>query len=671
MITEVLGTIATIAQKIYAQVKLAEANQAQFAVLKNRVDIIVKAIKDLDKQENADRYKPGLLALKSCLDDVLKFTGEFAKNKAWYQKLLKAGTAEEQFKKINEQLQKSIEQLNLGMIAQQIIDHEKDNKARELDAAFIKNNEEKILKLNQKAIDEMQRMKAQNLEHNAILVKQLASMRAQLNGQHKKEEIELHLRVPYYELMFDETIGEGSFGKVYQGKWCEQAVAIKTIDGLLSAADREQFVREVQIMARLRSAHIVQLYGASLEPERLCLVMEHMEQGSLYTVLGKAPLTPEQQKPVALEIAKGLAYLHSRGMVHCDLKSANILLNAKGEAKIADFGLSKASTKSIKVCTEKSQAIEWQAPECLQKNPKFTPESDIFAYGMILWEIVTGQRPFEQIKTNRTKAILDLILAGKRESIPANTPPIYKQIIEACWNREQHKRLALKTIIAKLEAYNPNVGPEDYYNRGIEFEKNKKFSEAFTNYKKAVDLRHIKAHTNLGFCYLQGQGVKKDPALAIHYLTIGAEKGHLRAMNNLAAIYKHGQGVPQNNETALMWYKRAAELGDLKAKAESVKLLTNMQTVKNEAPPSTAAITGTGVDETRTIEVEEREAAARDETNAAKTVAPTEVLYLHNASNVATANQAATTNPIANPNATTTIPAALQTVVVRRAGNIQ
>lgn len=657
MITDILQNLFSVAKKIYEQVELAKANQAQCQLLKTRIEIVMNAIKDLDKMKESDHYKSGLEALEKCLHEALNLIHAFAKSKSWFKKVMKASTADEKFKTINEQLQKCMHDLNLGMVAQQIVNREQDVKAQQKDFDYIQKNQDLILKLNQEAKKDLGLIKLQQQEHAIIMVKQFASMQAKLNGLNKpKSNIDPHFQIPYFQLRFEKKLGIGSFGKVYSGLYRKQKVAIKMIERNLEKDQHELFIREVQIMSRLHSPHIVQLYGACIEPDSLCLVMECMEQGSLDTFLAKGALEPNQQKEIALSIARGLDYIHSKNMIHCDLKSANILLSEKGIAKIADFGLSRVGTQSIIGITQKSQAIEWQAPECLTVNPKFTPASDIYAFGMIMWEIVTGSKPFADVKTEREKYILEMASKGQRETLPLDVDPCYRDLIEACWQTNPSKRPSLETVIERLEAYQPaqinkvkiavqdktpfspifdkltevkrnaeaikatevvlepssnaalrfgTFSPkfgspslkqtnsdnetvqspkeegEKYYQRGLEAEKAKNCASAFRNYQAAVKLGHPKAHTNLGFFYLQGLGcLQKDLGKAHELFLKAAEAGHTRAMINLASMYKHGKGVSKDETQALEWYKKAATLGDANAIAASMKLQSNLQTQK-------------------------------------------------------------------------------------------
>jgi serine/threonine protein kinase len=298
--------------------------------------------------------------------------------------------------------------------------------------------------------------------------------------------------------------------------------------------------------------------------------MEYMAQGSLYEVLAKTTFSPEQQKQMALSIAKGLGYLHRQGILHRDLKSANILLDASGQAKLADFGLSKSEMRSIQTIQERSQAIAWQAPECLQRASQYTEASDIYSFGMILWEIVTQKRPYAGKDTG---TIVKSVLSGQRESVK-DFPEVYRSLIEGCWQPNPDQRPAIKAIIATLEAYESQkkLSAETLYDRGTEFEKVGKHPEAYADYADAAAMGHVKANTNAGFLALTGKGTAQNKSEAYERFLQSAQKGHARAMMNLARMLEKGDGVTQNPVQALTWYTRAANLGDEQGKTKSQSL---------------------------------------------------------------------------------------------------
>ncbi len=605
-ITDILSSVYAVAKAVYEQVELVKANQAQCKRIAERIEVIVKAVKKLDGIKDGEQYRPGLVALKTCLDNCLVFVKNFSQDKSWFKQVLKAGTDEKKFALLNDELEKTITQLNLGLNAQQIINREHDRADQKHDYHALQKQQDVIIQLNQKANGALQKLQLQQQEGNAILAQQLASMRMQIAAVFahgpvkKKTPIDANLMVPYYEIAFDEKLAEGSFGKVYLGQWCQQSVAIKTLEGKLSAEDMHEFTREVNILSRLRHKNVVQLYGACIEAERPCLVMEHLEKGSLYRVLHGSvaktaaektekvePLTPEQQKQFALELARGLFYLHNQNILHCDLKSANILVGANNEIKIADFGLSKTKAASIASLNKTSQAIQWLAPECFKRDTVYTKAADVYSYGVILCEIVTGKKPFADCKDDVAK----LVQAGKREPLPKEMPAVYRTLIQQCWQQDPIQRPNLSTIIEQLEAYQPEaaLSAEQHYQHGLQHETKKDYPKAYKSYQASADKGYFKAHTNLGFFFLTGKGgAPIDKPKALQCFSTAAASGHARAMMNLATMLESGDGVPVDSNKALTWYEQAHKSGDQTALLKSQKLQSKLLATQ---PASTAAAT--------------------------------------------------------------------------------
>ena len=300
--------------------------------------------------------------------------------------------------------------------------------------------------------------------------------------------------------------------------------------------------------------------------------MEYMERGSLYHVLNKGPLTADQQKQVALDIARGLYYLHSQKVLHKDLKSGNILINNHGQAKISDFGLSKVTFASVRSIQKQTGDLEWQAPEAIQ-GTGYTEASDIYSFGVILWELFTRKKPFANLSG---MALMDAIIAGKREAIPKDMPTEMQTIITSCWDKEPTKRPYVSTLIRDLESYQPrppSPTPEAYYNQGIVAEKNKDYATAIPFYQKAAAKGYPRAKTNLGWIALKGlDGQSHGHARALRFFVEGAEGGHIRAMYNLGLMFETGDGVAIDLHKSLSWYRKAAEKGDKESEQKVIEL---------------------------------------------------------------------------------------------------
>ena len=508
-----------VASLIYNQVQLVKANQAQCRTLVKRIKIVESAVKGLEKSQDKKQYEQGLNELFEGLNRCLDFVKQFSNGSWWSRNILKAGTYQAQFQGINHALEKSMTQLNLGLAAQQIVNREQDKADQAADFAFIKENQALIIDLNYKELEEIQKLHLQQQEQHQVLLLQLASIRGQMKGiiQAKPGEKpdESKHQIPYFDLVFEQKIASGAFGTVFKGRWNQETVAIKTLSGKFTEKEEALFAREVAIMSDLRHPHIVSFYGACLEDGHACYVMEHMAKGTLASIVAQG-LKAEQQKSLALDIAKGINYLHHRKIWHRDLKSTNILIDAHGVAKLADFGLSKSQAANVHSIQERSTAIQWQAPECLDRGGVYTEASDIYSFGVLLWEIVTGKSP----SPVKPKELSHYAKTGAREKIPANVPLVFAKLIKACWETDPKNRPELKEIMEQLETNKPrsvSPPPEDYFEQAQENEKQKDYVAAFEAYQKASSKGHIKAKTNMGLFFLKGQGTEQDKKQAHDY----------------------------------------------------------------------------------------------------------------------------------------------------------
>ncbi len=390
---------------------------------------------------------------------------------------------------------------------------------------------------------------------------------------HPKPPVDSKLLISLYDIEIRQKIAQGSFGTIYQGFWCAIPVVVKKVSGQYpDKRDFEQFVREVNIMSQLRNPYITTFYGACLEPN-LCIVMEYMEQGSLDKLLQQKTLSYEKQIGLALDIAKGLLYLHNREVLHRDLKTANILVNAQGQAKLSDFGLSKTADQDVKTAHAQSNAIQWMAPETL-KEGTFSEKSDIYSYGMVLWSIATGKAPFANLSDME---ISRKVFNGEQEKMGTDVPTDFKSIIEQCWSQSPTDRPGLLDIIESLKKINTKIepSPDELFAQGLSFEQQKDFISAAKYYRLAADKGVNRAFANLGTFYLFGHGVTADKKVAYGLFLQAAQGGHGRSQYNVATMLEKGDGVTQNLQEALHWYREAKKqnVGDAAKKVEALQKL--------------------------------------------------------------------------------------------------
>ncbi|VAH85265.1 unnamed protein product [Triticum turgidum subsp. durum] len=205
---------------------------------------------------------------------------------------------------------------------------------------------------------------------------------------------------------FSEKLGEGGFGCVFKGALPGTSlVAVKKLKDL--GQGEKQFRAEVQTIGMIQHINLVHLFGYCAEGSKRLLVYEYMENGSLNSHLfskHSVKLIWEIRYRIALGAARGLAYLHEECkdcIIHCDMKPDNVLLDAHFCPKIADFGMAKLLGRDFsRALTTMRGTIGYLAPEWISGLP-ITRKSDVYSYGMMLLEIISGRRNSEKIKEGK------------------------------------------------------------------------------------------------------------------------------------------------------------------------------------------------------------------------------------------------------------------------------
>ncbi|NXX85590.1 M3K21 kinase, partial [Urocolius indicus] len=281
--------------------------------------------------------------------------------------------------------------------------------------------------------------------------------------------------IDFQHLELQEIIGVGGFGKVYRATWRGREVAVKAArqdpDEDITAT-AESVRQEAKLFSMLRHPNIIALHGVCLREPNLCLVMEFARGGSLNRALAAAPgagtgagaarggrrIPPHVLVNWAVQIARGMLYLHDQAIVpilHRDLKSSNILLLEKMEhddicnktLKITDFGLAREWHRTTKMSAAGTYA--WMAPEVI-KSSMFSKGSDIWSYGVLLWELLTGEVPYRGIDG---LAVAYGVAVNKLTlPIPSTCPEPFAKLMKECWEQDPHIRPSFALILEQLTA---------------------------------------------------------------------------------------------------------------------------------------------------------------------------------------------------------------------------
>ncbi|XP_023697151.1 ephrin type-A receptor 3-like isoform X1 [Paramormyrops kingsleyae] len=259
-------------------------------------------------------------------------------------------------------------------------------------------------------------------------------------------------------IAIDKVVGAGEFGEVCSGRLRlpskkEICVAIKTLKAGYTEKQRRDFLSEASIMGQFDHPNIIRLEGVVTRSKPVMIVTEYMENGSLDGFLRKhdAQFTVIQLVGMLRGIASGMRYLSDMGYVHRDLAARNILVNSNLVCKVSDFGLSRVleddpeaayTTRGGKI------PIRWTAPEAIAYR-KFTSASDVWSYGIVLWEVMSyGERPYwEMSNQDVIKAVDD----GYRLPPPMDCPAALYQLMLDCLQKDRNKRPKFEQIVSILD----------------------------------------------------------------------------------------------------------------------------------------------------------------------------------------------------------------------------
>ncbi|KAL7608323.1 integrin-linked protein kinase 1 [Lactuca sativa] len=266
-------------------------------------------------------------------------------------------------------------------------------------------------------------------------------------------------------------VGKGSFGEIIKASWRGTPVAVKRILPSLSD-DRfviQDFRHEVNLLVKLRHPNIVQFLGAVTEKKPLMLVTEFLRGGDLHQCLKeKGALNPTTAINFALDIARGMAYMHTEPnvIIHRDLKPRNVLLvNSNADhLKVGDFGLSKLirvqNSHDVYKMTGETGSYRYMAPEVF-KHRRYDKKVDVYSFAMILYQMIEGDPPlsnYEPYEAAKCAA------EGLRPVFRAKSySPDLRELTENCWDADMNKRPSFLEILKRLEKIKEKMGTDHHW----------------------------------------------------------------------------------------------------------------------------------------------------------------------------------------------------------------
>ncbi|ELP88684.1 protein serine/threonine kinase, putative [Entamoeba invadens IP1] len=265
------------------------------------------------------------------------------------------------------------------------------------------------------------------------------------------------------ELIDNKKVGEGSFGIVYQGEFRGSDVAIKKMKEM-NQSDKaiQEFEKEVAMLDKFRSEYIIHFYGAVFIPNKICIVTEFAQYGSVRDLMKhmkNEEIAVNMKVKLCLDASKGILYLHENGVLHRDIKPDNFLVfsldsNDKVNAKLTDFGSARNVNQLVSnmTFTKGIGTPKYMAPEVLNKE-KYTKGADVFSFAISMYEVFIWKDPFPKDKFIFPWSIADFISAGKRFERPEEIPIKLFDILNMMWEQNTQERCDIKETIEMLENY--------------------------------------------------------------------------------------------------------------------------------------------------------------------------------------------------------------------------
>lgn len=278
-----------------------------------------------------------------------------------------------------------------------------------------------------------------------------------LNSYTPLPSVDDAIRIKPEDLKVKEVIGRGGFSVVYRGFWRKTPVAIKQFNQKNSDDDEDpfdtfEFLSEAKIMLNLRHPNIVIFMGICAMPGSFAIVTELLDFGSLAKILRNEDILiePKHVQEFALDVCRGMAYLHASKIIHRDLKTRNLLVDKNWIVKVADFGLSREQNVAQTMNTMTACGTgPWIAPEVLREH-HYSFASDVYSFAICLWEMCTRRKPYQNIP--QYQVLISVATKGMRPKVKnSEIPGALQQTIQQCWDDDPKLRPTFEDLVQTLD----------------------------------------------------------------------------------------------------------------------------------------------------------------------------------------------------------------------------
>ena len=291
---------------------------------------------------------------------------------------------------------------------------------------------------------EIEKMKSHRLQT------ELDKLRTKKEIINTKNVLQYINKISYDSLGLGKKIGQGGFSEIFESQWMGIPVAVKVIfDPNITEALLEEFNNEIEKLFILRHPYIIQLYGItdSEKNQKLAVITELAPKGSLFDYLHKNPKTKnniplEFKNRITKQLIHTMAYIHSRGYVHRDLKTQNILLDKNLDMKLWDFGLTKLKSELNSGSGQFAGTPCYMAPELFDRK-YYDEKIDVFAFGTVVWEIYTQKIPYFNCEALEIK---QKVTKGEELICSSIVPKNIANLIEKCGKMKASERPSFKDM---------------------------------------------------------------------------------------------------------------------------------------------------------------------------------------------------------------------------------